>query len=94
MNSFERWLLSVRPEPARLLVLVRYKTVHAMFSRYIPELPGRIFRLRSLLRVGAPGPVPGYRISVVNDFWEEDNSGEFERIWNETMSGACWPGWE
>ena len=31
-----------------------------------------------------------YRNFVESDFWEEDGSAEFEKIWNETESGPYW----
>ena len=46
--------------------------------------------LLQLLLVDVPGPVPGYRNFVESDFWEEDGSAEFEKIWNETESGPYW----
>ena len=72
------------------MVRVKYKHGLRIFYRHDPESLGSLYQLRSLSRVDVPGPVPGYRNFVESDFWEEDGSSEFERIWTETVSGPYW----
>jgi len=89
-EKLEKYKKTPQPAPARLLVRVKYKTGLTIFYRHNPEAPGELLRLRSLSRVDVPGPVPGYRNSVVGDFWEEDNTAEFAKTWKETESGPYW----
>ena len=93
-EKLEKYKQTHRPTPPRLLVRVQYKTGLTIFYRHDPEKPGELLRLRSLSRVGVPGPVPGYRNSVVGHFWEDDGTSEFENVWKETESGPHWTGSE
>ena len=89
-EKLEKFSKTPSPAPVRLLVRVRYKTGLTIFYRHNPESPGELLRLRSLSRVGVPGPVSGYRNSVVSDFWEADDSAEFAEVWKKTESGPYW----
>ena len=89
-EKLEKYKKTPRPAPVRLLVRVKYKTGLTIFYRHNPESPGELYRLRSLSRVDVPGPVPGYRNSVVGDFWEADDTAEFAKTWKETESGPYW----
>ena len=73
-KKLEKYKKTPKPAPVRLLVRVKYRNGLTIFYRHNPEAPGALLRLRSLSRVDVPGPVPGYRNSVVGDFWEADGS--------------------
>ena len=89
-DKLEKYKKATKPDPIRLLVRVEYETGLTIFFRHDPNEPGALLRLRSLARVDVPGPAPGYRNHVASDFWEEDGTADFARIWKETESGPYW----
>ena len=81
------------PKQTRFLVRVRYATGLTIYARHDPDQPGAVDNLRYVDRAfgaAVPGPAPGYGNPVVSDFWDEEGTAEFERIWKQTEAGPAW----
>ena len=89
-EKLEKYKRGPAPAPIRLLARVKYENGLTIFYRHNPEESGALLNLRSLARVGVPGPVPGYRNHVLTEFWETDGTAEFKKIWEATDSGPYW----
>ena len=58
-------------------------------TRHKPEKPGATDNLRFLKRLlgeRIPGPVPAYDSQVITDFWDDQKSAEFQRMWKATAN--------
>jgi L-alanine-DL-glutamate epimerase-like enolase superfamily enzyme len=88
LSTYER---APRPKQPRFLVRVQYKPGPRIFFRCDPDLPGNNGAAGHLQYLAqAAGPLPGYANPVVSDFWDDDGSEEFERIWRLTERGPHW----
>ena len=65
-EKLEKYKRGPARAPIRLLARVKYENGLTIFYRHNPEKPGSLLNLRSLARVGVPGPVPGYRNHVLD----------------------------
>ena len=77
-----------RPSQPRFLVRMRHRGGPSIYFRRDPEKPGPGLANWDTSRF--PGPATGYTNPVVTDFWDEDGSPEFERVWKLTESGPTW----
>jgi len=79
-----------RPRHEPFLVRIHYKDGPTIFARHDPEKPGATDNLRFLKRLlgeRVPGPVPAYDNQVTTDFWDDQDSAEFQRMWKATANG-------
>ena len=88
--KLEKYKSVPKPKAPRLLARIEYATGLTIFFRHDLERPSPQRSLRFISGVKVPGPVPGYRNRVVTDFWEDDSSAEFAKVWDATQSGPHW----
>jgi L-alanine-DL-glutamate epimerase-like enolase superfamily enzyme len=83
-GKLEKYSKAPRPKQGRFLVRMRFVGGPYIYFRFDSSVP--------LNRLGfnLPGPVPGYGNPVRTDFWDEEGSGEFERMWKQTEPGPAW----
>ncbi len=89
-DKLKKYESAKRPRHQPFLVRIRYKDGPTIYTRHNPEKPGATDNLRFLKRLLGkliPGPVPGYDNPVVTDFWDDQDSPRFQRIWKETENG-------
>ena len=89
-DKLKKYESAKRPSHEPFLVRIRYQGGPTIYARHNPEKPGAADELRFLKRLlgeRIPGPVPGYDNAVVTDFWDDQDSAEFQRIWKETETG-------
>lgn len=84
---------ATRPTQTRFLVRMRYKNGFTVYFRFDPDAPGS--NLRFLNPPDVPGAglqrgTSGYANPLVTDFWDEEGSVKFERLWKATSSGPVW----
>ncbi len=89
-EKLERFKATPPPKPKRLLARMRYRNGHTVYFRHDPLRPDTPNRVRFIGHVNAPGPPPGYHNHVVTDFWEEDGTASFDKIWAATAKSAYW----
>ncbi len=92
-DKLRRLSQAPRPRQGRFLVRMRYRSGFRVYFRFDPDAPGS--NLRFLNPPDIPGPrlqrgTSGYANPVVTDFWDEEGSQDFERLWRETESGPVW----
>ncbi len=91
-EKLERYKAAPPVARGRYLVRMRYADGLTVYLRHDPDQPGQTDSLRFQGRLHghrAPGHAPSYANPVTTDFWEED-SAEFERLWQQTGSGPVW----
>ena len=89
-EKLKKYESAKRPRHEPFLVRIRYKDGPTIYVRHDPEKPGATDNLRFLKRLlgeQIPGPVPAYDNSVVTNFWNDQNSAEFQRMWKATANG-------
>jgi L-alanine-DL-glutamate epimerase-like enolase superfamily enzyme len=90
-ERLEKYERAPRPKQSRFLVRVRYERGPRIYFRYNPDVPGdNAASSRARFLAQGPGPLPGYANPVVSDFWDDEGSEDFERIWRLTESGPHW----
>jgi len=85
LETYSKIHISRQP---RFLVRMRYHGGPYIYFRRDPDKPGPA--MPNLDTGRFPGPVPGYANAVITDFWEDDGTSEFQRLWNLTESGVTW----
>ena len=83
-NKLGKYSSQPRPKQSRFLVRMHFSGGPHIYFRFDSSVP--------LNRLGfdLPGPVAGYGNPVRTDFWDEEGSEEFERMWKKTESGPVW----
>jgi L-alanine-DL-glutamate epimerase-like enolase superfamily enzyme len=85
--KLEKHKSAPRRNVGRFLVRVKHADGLRVYFRYDPAMG--INHLRHLHRTQSPGPVPAYANPIATDFWDDDDSHEFQRIWQQTESGPA-----
>lgn len=77
-----------RPKQPRFLVRMRYRGGPYIYFRRDPDKPGPGLSFWDGGKF--PGPVPGYANPVDTDFWDEDGTAEFDKLWKQAEAGPTW----
>jgi len=88
-EKLKKYKFAKRPLHAPFLVRIRYKDGPTIYTRHNPEKPGATDNLRFLKRLlgeRIPGPVPAYDNQVITEFWDDQKSVEFQRMWKATAN--------
>ena len=89
-EKLRRYESAARPRHMPFLVRIRYQDGPTIYTRHDPEKPGATDNMRFLERLlgeQIPGPVPAYDNPVITDFWDDQASVGFQRLWKATESG-------
>ena len=88
--KLRKYASAPRPQYEPFLVRIRYDGGPTIYTRHDPHQAGATDNMRFLKRLlgePIPGPVPAYNNLVITDFWADQDSPEFQRLWAATADG-------